>query len=125
LNNVLSLKKFEIKKDYISPFAPIQLPKIEINYYDKQSHNNISSIANFKKEKFLYKINSSVNLTKRSFQKSNKHSELGMSIENKTENIWPANNLSKVIHKMTLINNISSLKMSSIYSPSRLKRKIN
>ena len=29
------------------------------------------------------------------------------------------------MHKMTLINNISSLKMSSIYSPSRLKRKIN
>ena len=26
---------------------------------------------------------------------------------------------------MTLINNISSLKMSNIYSPSRLKRKIN
>ena len=125
LNNVLSLKKFEIKKDYVSPFASIQLPKIEINYYDKQSHNNISSIANFKKEKFLYKINSSVNLTKRSFQKSNKHSELGMPLANETEKILPMNNISKKMHKRNSTNNISSLKMSNIYSPSRIKRKIN
>ena len=100
-------------------------PKIEINYEDKQSHNNVSSIASYKKEKFLYKIKSSDNLTKRSFQKSNKHSELGMPIENKIENISPTNSLSKKMHKMTLINNISSLKMSNIYSPSRIKRKIN
>ena len=83
-------------------------PKIEINYEDKQFHNNVSSIASYKKEKFLYKIKSSDNLTKRSFQKSNKHSKLGMPIENKTENISPTNNLSKKMHKMTLINNISS-----------------